>query len=313
MESLILSFNSVMPIFLLMLTGYILKAVNIADKKGFDTVNRLVFKAFLPTLLFYNIYKTESADVVNPGLMIFTVAGTLIVFAVGYASVFILTKDNAKRGVMLQGFFRSNYAILGLPLVEYICEGKTSGLSSLMVAVIVPLFNVLAVISLERFRDGKLNIPKMLKGVLTNTLIIGCLLGLVFYLAGIKLPDVVEKAVSDVAKIASPLAIIVLGASFTFSSLRGCVKELCTVVAARLVIVPAIAIFFAVLLGFTGEALACVLIAFGAPVAVSSFSMAQQMGGDEALAAQVVVVSSALCLLTLFGRIFLLNSMGLFQ
>jgi len=312
MESLILSFNSVMPIFLLMLTGYILKAVNIADKKGFDTVNRLVFKAFLPTLLFYNIYKTESADVVNPGLMIFTVAGTLIVFAVGYASVFILTKDNAKRGVMLQGFFRSNYAILGLPLVEYICEGKTSGLSSLMVAVIVPLFNVLAVISLERFRDGKLDIPKMLKGVLTNTLIIGCLLGLVFYLAGIKLPDVVEKAVSDVAKIASPLAIIVLGASFTFSSLRGCVKELCTVVAARLVIVPAIAIFFAVLLGFTGEALACVLIAFGAPVAVSSFSMAQQMGGDEALAAQVVVVSSALCLLTLFGWIFLLNSMGLF-
>jgi len=312
MESLILSFNSVMPIFLLMLTGYILKAVNIADKKGFDTVNRLVFKAFLPTLLFYNIYKTESADVVNPGLMIFTVAGTLIVFAVGYASVFILTKDNAKRGVMLQGFFRSNYAILGLPLVEYICEGKTSGLSSLMVAVIVPLFNVLAVISLERFRDGKLNIPKMLKGVLTNTLIIGCILGLVFYLAGIKLPDVVEKAVSDVAKIASPLAIIVLGASFTFSSLRGCVKELCTVVAARLVIVPAIAIFFAVLLGFTGEALACVLIAFGAPVAVSSFSMAQQMGGDEALAAQVVVVSSALCLLTLFGWIFLLNSMGLF-
>lgn len=313
MESLILSFNSVMPIFLLMLTGYILKAVNIADKKGFDTVNRLVFKAFLPTLLFYNIYKTESADVVNPGLMIFTVAGTLIVFAVGYASVFILTKDNAKRGVMLQGFFRSNYAILGLPLVEYICEGKTSGLSSLMVAVIVPLFNVLAVISLERFRDGKLNIPKMLKGVLTNTLIIGCLLGLVFYLAGIKLPDVVEKAVSDVAKIASPLAIIVLGASFTFSSLRGCVKELCTVVAARLVIVPAIAILFAVLLGFTGEALACVLIAFGAPVAVSSFSMAQQMGGDEALAAQVVVVSSALCLLTLFGWIFLLNSMGLFM
>ncbi len=312
MESLILSFNSVMPIFLLMLTGYILKAVNIADKKGFDTVNRLVFKAFLPTLLFYNIYKTESADVVNPKLMIFTVAGTLIVFAVGYAFVFILTKDNDKRGVMLQGFFRSNYAILGLPLVEYICEGKTSGLSSLMVAVIVPLFNVLAVISLERFRDGKLNIPKMLKGVLTNTLIIGCLLGLVFYLAGIKLPDVVEKAVSDVAKIASPLAIIVLGASFTFSSLRGCVKELCTVVAARLVIVPAIAIFFAVLLGFTGEALACVLIAFGAPVAVSSFSMAQQMGGDEALAAQVVVVSSALCLLTLFGWIFLLNSMGLF-
>ena len=182
-----------------------------------------------------------------------------------------------------------------------------AALVAVVLGIIIKAYFLTAVV-----RDGKLNIPKMLKGVLTNTLIIGCLLGLVFYLAGIKLPDVVEKAVSDVAKIASPLSIIVLGASFTFSSLRGCVKELCTVVAARLVIVPAIAIFFAVLLGFTGEALACVLIAFGAPVAVSSFSMAQQMGGDEALAAQVVVVSSALCLLTLFGWIFLLNSMGLF-
>ncbi len=312
MESLILSFNSVMPIFLLMLAGYILKALKIADKKGFDTVNRLVFKAFLPTLLFYNIYTTESSDVFNPKLIAFTIAGTLIVFALGYATVFVLTKDNAKRGVMLQGFFRSNYAILGLPLVEYICEGKTSGLSSLMVAIIVPIFNVLAVISLERFRDGKLNIGKMAKGIITNPLIIGCLLGLLCYLAGVTLPGVLEKAVSDVAKIASPLAIIVLGASFTFSSLSGCVKELITVVLARLVIVPAIAIFFAVLLGFNGEALACVLIAFGAPVAVSSFSMAQQMGGDETLAAQVVVVSSALCLLTLFGWIFVINSMGLF-
>ncbi len=310
MESLILSFNSVMPIFLLMLAGYILKALKIADKKGFDTVNRLVFKAFLPTLLFYNIYTTESSDVFNPKLIAFTITGTLIVFALGYAAVFVLTKDNAKRGVMLQGFFRSNYAILGLPLVEYICEGKTSGLSSLMVAIIVPVFNVLAVISLERFRDGKLNIGKMAKGIITNPLIIGCLLGLLFYLAGITLPGVLEKAVSDVAKIASPLAIIVLGASFTFSSLSGCVKELITVVSVRLVIVPAIAIFFAILLGFNGEALACVLIAFGAPVAVSSFSMAQQMGGDENLAAQVVVVSSAACLLTLFGWIFVLGTIG---
>ena len=312
MESLILSFNCVVPIFLLMLTGYILKALKIADKKGFDTVIKLVFKAFLPTLLFYNLYKTESADVVNPKLIMFSVVGTLIVFTIGYFAVMLITKDNSKRGVMLQGFFRSNYAILGIPVIEYICQGKQSGLSSIMVAVVVPVFNVLAVVCLERFRNGKPGIGKLFKGIITNPLIIGCMLGLVFYLTGIKLPGVVEKAVSDVAKIASPLAIIVLGASFNFSSLRGCVRELGITVAARLVIVPAIAIFFAVLMGFSGEALACILIAFGAPVAVSSFSMAQQMGGDENLAAQVVVLSSVLCLFTLFGWIYLLSSMGLF-
>ncbi|MBR5307743.1 MAG: AEC family transporter [Clostridia bacterium] len=312
MESLILSFNSVMPVFLLMLTGYILRALKVADKKGFDTVNRLVFKAFLPTLLFYNLYSTESADVVNPKLMAFSVIGTLIVFVLGYFAVMLITKDNAKRGVMLQGFFRSNYAILGIPVIEYICRGRQSGLSSLMVAVVVPLFNVLAVVCLERFRNGRPGVGKLLRGIITNPLIIGCLLGLICYLVGIKLPSVVEKAVSDISKIASPLAIIVLGASFNFASLRGCVRELIITVAARLVIVPAVAVFFAVLMGFTGEALACILIAFGAPVAVSSFSMAQQMGGDENLAAQVVVVSSVLCLVTLFGFIFVLGAIGRF-
>lgn len=312
MQSLVLSFNCIAPIFLLMLTGYILKALKIADKAGFDTVNRLIFKAFLPTLLFYNIYSTESANVVNPKLIVFAIIGTLAVFAVGYMLVFVLSKENSKRGVMLQGFFRSNYAILGLPLVEYICGGKTSGLSSLMVAIVVPLFNVLAVVSLERFRGGKANAVKIFKGIATNPLIIGCILGLVFYALGIKLPAVIEKAVSDISKIASPLAIIVLGASFTFKSIKGSIKELSAILALRLVIVPAVAIFFAVMLGFSGEALACTLIVFGAPVAVSSFSMAQQMGGDEDLAAQAVVMSSLLCLVTLFLWIFLIESLGLF-
>lgn len=311
MESLILSANAILPIFLLMATGYLLRTLKVADKKGFDTVNRLVFKAFLPTLLFYNIYNTEASEVFDLRLVTFALVGVLAVFLVGYGAVFVLTKDNARRGVMLQGFFRSNYAILGLPLVSYICKGEMTGLSALMVAFVVPVFNVLAVVSLERFRNGRLEVKKLLLGVARNPLIIGCLLGVVFVLLGIRLPSVVEAAVADVAKIASPLAIIVLGASFTFSSIRGCMRELVTVVAARLIVIPAIALFFAVLLGFRGEALACILIIFGAPVAVSSYSMAQQMGGDEALAAQVVVVSSAACLVTLFGWIFGLSGFGL--
>ncbi len=311
MESLILSANAVLPIFLLMATGYLLRTLKVADKMGFDTVNRLVFKAFLPTLLFYNIYNTEASEVFDLRLVTFALVGVLAVFLVGYGAVLVLTKDNSRRGVMLQGFFRSNYAILGLPLVSYICEGEMTGLSALMVAFVVPVFNVLAVVSLERFRNGRLEVKKLLLGVARNPLIIGCLLGVVFVLLGIRLPRVVEAAVADVARIASPLAIIVLGASFTFSSIRGCMRELVTVVAARLIVIPAIALFFAVLLGFRGEALACILIIFGAPVAVSSYSMAQQMGGDEALAAQVVVVSSAACLVTLFGWIFGLSGMGL--
>lgn len=312
MESLALSIKAVAPIFLLMLTGYVLRALGVADKKGFDTVNKLVFKAFLPVLLFYNIYKTQSFEVFDIKLVVFTVVTVLAVFVVGFGCVFAFTRDNAKRGVMLQGFFRSNFAILGLPLVDYICDGSQGGLSSLMVAVIVPLFNILAVICLERFRNGRADFGKLLLGIVKNPLIIGCVTGLVFFALGIELPGVVNEALSDIAGVASPLAIMVLGASFTFSSVKGCVRELAITVAARLVIVPAIALSAAYFLGFSGEAMACILVAFGAPVAVSSYSMAQQMGGDEALASQVVVFSSVLCLVTLFGWIFLLGTLGVF-
>lgn len=312
MDSLLLSVEAITPIFLLMLLGYGLKQFGVATKDQFNAINRLIFKIFLPILLFYNIYKTDIGSILDGKLIAFTVIAVLIVFAAGYGLVFLFTKDNAKRGVMLQGFFRSNFAILGIPLVNYICGDNAGGLSSLMVAIIVPLFNVLAVITLERFRDGKIQFGKLIKGILTNPLVIGCAVGAIFLLLDIQLPSLIETTVSDAASIASPLAIVVLGASFNFSTIKTSIKELIITVATRLLIVPALAITAAVLLGFRGEALVCLMVAFGAPTAVSSFSMAQQMGGDEELAAQIVVFSSAFCLFTLFGWIFLLSSLQLF-
>lgn len=303
-----------MPIFILMVLGYVIKKIKLADKKSFDVMNKVIFKIFLPVLLFYNIYNTKTADVFNLRLIVFTVAGVLAVFVLGYFAVIFLTKDNKKRGVMLQGFFRANYAILGVPLVSYICGDKASGLASLMVAVVIPVFNILAVVALERFRGGnnKLNIFKLLKGVITNPLIIGCIIGIIFFILKIKLPYVAEKAVKDVASIATPLSIIVLGSEFEFSDMKGNLRDNAVVVLTRLIIVPLIIIPVAVCCGFSGEALACLLVIFASPIAVSSFAMAQHMEGDETLAVQVIAISSALCIVTLFLWIFVLSWLGLF-
>ena len=222
-----------------------------------------------------------------------------------------VTRDNARRGVILQGFFRSNYAILGIPLVDYVCGDSATGLASLMVTIVVPLFNILAVICLERFRNKSVKIGSLLWGILKNPLFLGCMAGAIFLLADLSLPTFVEKAVRSASQIASPLSMVILGAGFAFSGIGKYLKEILITVSAKLVIVPLFAVTAAALLGFRGEALVCILITFGAPVAVSSFSMSQQMGGDEKLAAQNVVVSSALCLLTLFGWIWALSALGL--
>ena len=120
MDSLKLSFEAIAPIFILLVLGYVLKCMKIADKKNFDVINKLVFKVFLPVLLFYNIYKTESLDVFDLKLMIFTIVVVLCIFIAGCIFVNLYTKENPKKGVMLQGFYRSNFAIFGVPLVGYI-------------------------------------------------------------------------------------------------------------------------------------------------------------------------------------------------
>ncbi|MBR2500172.1 MAG: AEC family transporter [Clostridia bacterium] len=312
MESLQLSFNSVLPIFILMAFGYLLRLFKVAEKSHFDAANKLVFRIFLPVMLFYNIYKTESLKIFDLKLISFTIIGILSIYILGYFVVLGVTRDNSKRGVMLQGFFRSNYAILGIPLVNYICGENTIGLASLMVAIVVPTFNVLAVICLEGFRKGKVNIFSLIKGIITNPLIIGCILGAVCLVSKVKLPYLIENAVVDVSKIATPLSIIALGASFIFTSLKGRVCELLITVFTKLIFSPLIMLTIAVFLGFKGEALACILITFGSPIAISSFAMSQEMGGDEKLSAQSIVLSSALCILTLFGWIFVLSRLGLF-
>lgn len=314
MESLILSFNAVTPLFILMLVGYAIRGAGLASKSDFDKMNSLVFKIFLPVLLFYNIYSTTNIETFDISIVLFTILGVVATFVVGYIILKATMKDFSKASSMLQGFYRSNFAILGIPLINSICGENVTGLTYLMVAVVVPLFSILAVIGFEVFKAQKsdIKILSLIVEMIKTPLIIGCLLGLVFFLFNIKLPFVIEKSVSDISKIATPLAIVAIGGSFTFRSIKGCLKEVAITVFLRLVFIPLITIIIAVMMGFRGEALACLLITFGGPVSISSFSMAQQMGGDEDVAANVVIFSSLLCILTMFCWIFALNMLGLF-
>ncbi len=314
MQNLILSFNAVAPLFILMMLGYVIKKLGVARKSDFDMINKLIFKIFLPVQLFYNIYTTSSIKTFDASIVLFILFGELAIFALGYLFVRFVIKDSKRRAPVLQGFFRSNFAILGIPLINSICGDKVTGLTYLMVAIVVPLFNILAVFCFELFntKKGNVSIRSLLIGVATNPLIIGCFLGLAFFLLKIKLPYVLEKAVGDVSKIATPLAIVAIGGSFTFKSIKNCAREVFITVFARLIFIPLLAVTLAVTSGFRGEELACVLIVYGGPIAISSFAMAQQMDCDEDVAANVVVFSSLFCILTLFCWIFVLNSFMLF-
>ena len=311
MENLILSFNVVAPLFFMMVLGYFLKYIKMYDQHTLDIMNKVVFKVFLPVLLFYNVYTTDLGEALDLKLILYAASGVLILFFLLLLIVPRLEKENPKRGVLIQGVFRSNFVIFGIPVATSIYGEGNVGTTAMLIATIVPLFNVLAVISLEIFRDSQINVKKIAKGVITNPLIVAAVIGIIFLLIGIQLPTSVLSTVKDISKIATPLGLILLGASFSFSDIKKYLKETIIIVIVKLILVPSIMVPLSVYLGFRGIALLTLTIIYGAPTGVSTFQMAKQMDGDSDLAAQLIVFTSFFCIITMFIWIYILKSMAL--
>lgn len=311
MENLILSFNVVLPLCLCIALGYFLYRINMIEEATQKSMNKLVFRVFLPIYVFNSIYTTDVAKVFDLRLVLLTVLGIVGIFAVLMVLIPRIEKDNAKRGVMVQAIFRSNYVLFGVPIAASLCGEANIGPTSLLVGFVVPIFNVLAVVCLETFRGGKPDYKKMLRGIATNPLIIGSVLGIVLNLFNVPLPTGVHKSVTDLGKIATPLSLVVLGAGFRFNAIRGYMRQIAICLTGKLIISPMITVAIGVLLGLRNEMLVPVLAVFGSPIAVSSYTMAEQMEGDGRLAASLVVLTSVCSIVTMFLFIFALKQLGL--
>ena len=328
MESLIFAINAVAPIVALALLGYFLKRFGILEKDFVKTGNRLVFKIILPVMLFTNVYKIESLKNVELGHVFYSVAAIIIIFAAAMVLPVFVTKDGPKRGSLAQGIFRSNYALIGIPLAGSLFGEEGVAAATVLSAFAIPLFNIFAVAALIKFGKGKEKVSffEILVGIVKNPLIQAVAAGFgvlfireIFVSAniGFRLFDIgaVSKIAEYISAMATPFSLIVLGAEFEFSAVASLKKEIIFAVAARSVAVPVFAIGTAFLLfqsNFSGAQFAAVTALFAAPVAVSSVPMAQEMGGDVALSGQIVVWTTVCSAGTIFIASFLLKLAGIF-
>jgi len=311
MENLILSFNVVLPLFVNMALGYALRCLHMLDETTQKNLNKLVFKVFLPIYLFNNIYTTDISASFDPVLLALVIGGILAIFLLLMLLIPGIEPQNARRGVMIQAIFRSNFVLFGLPVAVSLCGEANVGPTSLLIGAVVPLFNVLAVICLEAFRGGKPDVKKMLLGIVRNPLIIASALGIAMNLLEVPMPSGVYKSVTDLGRIATPLALVALGAGFRFKRIAGYVRQLTVCILGKLAVVPLLMLLLAVALGFRGEELVAVLVVFASPVATSSYTMAELMDGDGVLAGSLVVLTTALSIVTMFLFIFGLKQLGL--
>ncbi len=312
LDSFMVAFNAVMPFLILLGIGYAAVRFSLTDRAFMNRLNTLNFKLFFPFMTFNNVYSAKPENMPSLKLILTGVGGVLVLVALLMVIVPKIVKENPRRGVIIQSIFRSNFVIYGIPLTTFVFGEESASVCGVMVLIMVSLFNVLAVVVLEIYREGgKVHLLPLLTGLLKNPLLQGCIIGLLFYLLQIRLPGFVEKPVTSLATMATTLAMIALGANLRFEELKKNSRTVTAALVVRLVLLPLIMMTFSILIGLRGVELFLVLMIFGTPVATASYPMAQNMGGDGLLAGQLVFVSTVASLGTIFAFIFALSQMGM--
>lgn len=330
------AFNAILPILLLILLGNFLRRIGFLSDEFVKVGNKFVFHVCLSCSLFINVYDIRNLASIQWDFIAYVVAAIFVLFLLGFIAALSASKDPGQRGVVLHGVFRSNFAIIGLSLAAALGSQEASTVASVVSAFAMPLYNIFGVIALSIFSNApkteKRGIKSVVLSIVKNPMIVGAFLGLVclvirelqtcifgevVFSVKDRLPFV-YSALNSLKTLTSPLALVVLGAQFQFSAVKGMFRQIAVGTMWRIVVAPALCVGGAVLLSTYTDLLHCganeypALIAlFGSPAAVSTAVMAGQMGGDEQLATQIVVWSSIGSVFTIFLQVCILMAAGL--
>jgi len=311
-NSFLLSLNAVVSIFVVMATGYGAKRLLRLEKDHIQRFNSLVFHTLLPLMLFNNIYRSDLKSGVSLRCLGLALSVLMVLFLFTWVFIKRVEPANDQRGVMIQASFRSNFLLLGMPLIQELCPGADLTTVSVMLAIVVPCFNVLAVVTLETFHQKEINPRKILLGIARNPLIVASAAGILVNLSGLHLPGFLANPIAQMGTAASPVALLLLGAQFEFHDVRLYRRNLAICTVLRLLVFPGVSLSLAALAGLRGPEFAVLISMFATPTAVASYSMAAQMGGNPELAASAVTTTTLLSSGTMFFWIFLFKSLGMF-
>ncbi|MDR1604153.1 MAG: AEC family transporter [Gracilibacteraceae bacterium] len=309
-DYLLLSLNTVAPIFFLILLGVFTRRSGMISENTAAEMNKAVFIVFLPVLLFNGLSGARLENAFRPGLLIFTAVALVLVWGLGVFLSILLIKDNKERGAVIQGFYHANFAFFGLSLAARLTDADGISAAGGLAVAVIPICNALTVLTLEFLRGTRPNTAKLCRDMFLNPLIIGTLAGFLLLFTGLSLPPFLASFVSSVATAASPLALVGLGAALSFSGLqkRGI---LALAVLGRLILVPLLVFAAAAALGFRGADMVALMAVFASPAAVITFVVAAQMDSDSELTAAIVASGSALSAVTVFFWVTVLKGLGL--
>lgn len=294
-----------------MVVGFFLRKKGYLADSTVIAIDTLVYHVFLPCMLFNSIYSNRLAQAVDRRLFLFSTISILLLFCLLYLLVPFITKDNRKRGALAHGIFRANTLIFGTPLAMSLLGPAETARVLLTLGLLISLTNVLGLSYLEIFKGERFNLKRTVVNLATNPIITSILLALVAGLFPFSIPVVVLTSIRYLGDVTSPLAFIVLGATFTLAASRKDRREIIIAVVLKTMLIPLVLViglggFF---MQFRGYELVVLLCLFATPTAVSTCPAAKKMESDGVLAGELVVFTTACSIFTLFIFILLLKQL----
>lgn len=313
MDNLIFSLNATVPVFLMMALGLVFRKIGWIDDVFASKMNKFVFLVPLPVLVFEDLATVDFSEVWDLKFVLFCFGATLVSIGIA-AAVSFLWKDKSIQGEFVQVSYRSSAALLGIAFIQNIYGD--AGMAPLMIIGSVPLYNVMAVVVLSFFQPERKRLDKemwkeTLKGIVTNPIIIGIAAGIIWSVLKIPMPSIMEKTVSSVSAVATPLGLMAMGAAFDIRKAFAKAKPAAVATVMKLVGFAAVFLPMAVMLGFRREELVALLVMLGSATAVSCFVMAKNMGHEGVLTSSVVMLTTLFSAFTLTGWLYVLRSMGM--
>ena len=319
MENLVFSLNATIPIFALMVLGYLFRKIGLIDEKAAAWMNKFVFKAALPVLVFKDLAGQDFAKTWDGKFVLFCFGATSISIAVIALLSKWIVKDRAKRGEFIQSSYRSSAALLGIAFIHNIYGDAAAGMGPLMILGSVPLYNIFAVIVLmltaentddpTQGQDMHKRIRSTIRGIFTNPIILGIAVGMLWSVLRIPQPKVFQTTISNISALATPLGLMSMGATFEFQKALKELKPSLIASFIKLFVLAAVFLPLAVMLGFAGEQIVAILVMLGSATTVSCYIMAKSMGHEGTLSSSVIMLTTFGCSFSLTFWLFLLRSL----
>lgn len=312
MGTFFLSLQLVSPVFLLIFIGVFLKKIKIIDDNFVKLSSKLVFNVALPVFIFFNVSVFNLETSFDYKQIIFVIGCTISAYFLGWISAKILSLCSFQKGVFIQGAFRGNFAIVGLAIISAYFSDEIMGKSSVLLAVIVPLYNILSLIALlSNNKKDKITLFSLLKEILKNPLIISIAVAIPFSMNKIEIPKPIQETGNYIADLTLPLALLSIGGTLNFSQIKKVSGAAVSASILKTMIFPFIFTYLSYILGYRNEELGMLFILFSAPTAIVSFIMANALGGDEKLAGNIIMMTTLLSVITMPLGIFFMEIAGL--